>query len=114
MNDLNSLLIEGRLVRDPLMKQTGKGTAVCSFSIANDRYYKTDEGGQKETGFFDIETWSRVAEAVHGECKKGRAVRVSGRLKQERWQAADGTGRSRVVVVADHVDFRPEKKRAKE
>jgi single-strand DNA-binding protein len=108
MNDLNSLLIEGRLVRDPLSRQTDKGTSVCSFSIATDRYYKAEDGFQKETSFIDIESWGRVAEAVLGDASKGRGVRVTGRLKQERWTAADGAGRSRVVVVADHVEFRPE------
>jgi single-strand DNA-binding protein len=108
MNDLNSLLIEGRLVRDPLSRQTGEGTPVYSFSIASDRYYKAGEGAQKETSFIDIESWGRVAEAVREDGRKGRAVRVTGRLKQERWTAADGAGRSRVVVVAAHVEFRPE------
>jgi single-strand DNA-binding protein len=108
MNTLNSLLIEGTLVRDPILRSTEKGTPLCTFSIAANRYYKTGEGMQKETSFFDVESWGREAEAVHSVCKKGRGVRVTGRMKQERWTTEKGDARSRVVIVAEHVEFKSE------
>ncbi len=107
MNNLNSILVEGNLVRDPELSYTPKGVAVCSFSIGSNRYFKQDDELQQEVSFFDVTTWSRLAEVCHEYLQKGRGVRVIGRLKQDRWQATDGTGRSKVYVVAEHVEFRP-------
>jgi len=111
MNNLNSILIEGNLVRDPQLRTTPKGTSVCTFSLASNRYYKQDSGFEKEVGFFQVETWARLAEACNTKGKKGRGVRVVGRLKQDRWTGDDGKPRSRVAIVAEHVEFRPEFRR---
>jgi single-strand DNA-binding protein len=111
MNNLNSILIEGNLVRDPQTRTTAKGTAVSTFSIASNRYYKQDSELEKEVSFFDVETWSKLAENVGNLGKKGRGVRVVGRLKQDRWTGTDGKQHSRVTIVAEHVEFRPESKK---
>jgi single-strand DNA-binding protein len=111
MNNLNSILIEGNLVRDPLLRSTPKGTQICSLSLASNRYYKQDTGFEKEVSFFDVETWAKLAEACYAKGKKGRGVRVVGRLKQNRWNDPDGKTRSRVTIVAEHVEFRPEFKK---
>lgn len=111
MNNLNSILIEGNIVREPLLRATAKGTSVCTFSLASNRFFKQDSGYEKEVGFFDIETWSKLAENCHNLGRKGRGVRVVGRLKQERWNGADGKPKSRVMIVAEHVEFRPEFKK---
>jgi single-strand DNA-binding protein len=108
MNNLNSILIEGNLVRDPLFRSTPKGTPVCTFSIASSRYYKGDDSLEKEVSFFDIETWSKLAESCHRLGYKGRSVRVVGRLKQDRWTGSDGKPHSKISIVAEHVEFRPE------
>lgn len=107
MNNLNQILVEGNLVRDPEFKHTPKGTAVCTFSLASNRYFKQDEEFQKEVSFFDVTTWIALAESCARELKKGRGVRVIGRLKQDRWQDADGKARSRIYIIADHVIFKP-------
>jgi single-strand DNA-binding protein len=111
MNNLNSIIIEGNLVRDPLFRSTPKGTPVCTFSLASNRFYKQDTGSEKEVSFFDVETWSKVAESCHHLGHKGRVVRVVGRLKQDRWAGSDGRQHSRITIVAEHVEFRPEFKR---
>ncbi|MCL2214035.1 MAG: single-stranded DNA-binding protein [Treponema sp.] len=111
MNNLNSILIEGNLVRDPLLRSTPKGTQVCTMSLASNRFYKQDSGFEKEVSFFDVETWARLAEACYEKGRKGRGVRVVGRLKQDRWNDADGKPRSRITIVAEHVEFRPEFKK---
>ncbi|WP_461246709.1 single-stranded DNA-binding protein [Treponema sp. R6D11] len=111
MNNLNSILIEGNLVRDPLLRSTPKGTQVCSMCLASNRYYKQDTGFEKEVSFFDVETWSKLAEACYAKGKKGRGVRVVGRLKQSRWSDPEGKSHSRVTIVAEHVEFRPEFKK---
>jgi single-strand DNA-binding protein len=111
MNNLNSILIEGNLVRDPLYRSTPKGTPVCTFSLASNRFFRQDSGLEKEVSFFDVETWAKLAEACNNLGKKGRGVRVVGRLKQDRWTGNDGKPRSRISIVAEHVEFRPEFKK---
>jgi len=108
MNNLNSILIEGNLVRDPLLRSTAKGTPVCTFSLASNRFYKQDTGFEREVSFFDVETWAKLAENCYTLGHKGRGVRVVGRLKQERWQGTAGKPHTKVVIVAEHVEFRPE------
>ena len=111
MNNLNSILIEGNLVRDPLFRSTAKGTPLCTFSLASNRFYKQDSQLEKEVSFFDVETWSKLAENCYNFGHKGRGVRVVGRLKQDRWTGSDGKAHSRVTIVAEHVEFRPEFKK---
>ena len=111
MNNLNSILIEGNMVRDPQLRATPKGTSVCTFSLASNRYYKQEAGMEKEVSFFEVETWAKLAEACNNLGRKGRGVRVVGRLKQDRWTGNDGKQRSKVSIVAEHVEFRPELKK---
>ena len=114
MNNLNSILLEGNLTRDPDLGETPKGTPVCNFGLASNRFYKQDQELQKEVSFFDVEAWSRLAETCGEYLKKGRGVRVVGRLKQDRWQDKDGNPRSRVKIVAEHIEFKPEFKKKDE
>jgi single-strand DNA-binding protein len=111
MNNLNSLLIEGNLVRDPELKTTAKGTSLCTFSIASNRFFKNNGETEKEASYFDVQAWAKIADSCYDLGYKGRGVRVVGRLKQERWNDADGKARSKVTIVAEHVEFRPEFKR---
>jgi single-strand DNA-binding protein len=111
MNNLNSILIEGNLVRDPLLRSTSKGTQVCTLSLASNRFYKVESGYEKEVSFFNVDTWARLAEACYEKGRKGRGVRVVGRLKQNRWNSPDGKPQSRITIVAEHVEFRPEFKK---
>ena len=111
MNNLNSILIEGNLVRDPELSYTPKGSAVCKFSVACNRSYKQGDGFQKEVSYFDVSCWTRLAEVCGEYLKKGRGVRVVGRLKQDRWTDADGKGRSKIFIVAEHVEFKPQLKK---
>jgi len=110
MNNLNSILIEGNLVKDAETRTTTKGTSACVFTIASNRYYKkeNDSNFEKEVNFFDVETWAKLAEACSAKGKKGRGVRVVGRLKQNRWNDKEGKSHSRITIVAEHVEFRPE------
>lgn len=113
MNSLNSILIEGNLTRDPDLSATPKGTPVCTFAVASNRYYKHEDETQQEVSFFDVETWAKLATTCGEQLKKGRGVRVVGRLKQDRWVDNDGKNRSKVKIVAEHVEFRPEFKNKK-
>jgi single-strand DNA-binding protein len=117
MNSLNVTLIEGNLVRDPEYKTTGKGTPLCTFSIAHNRFYKTGENGEnteKEVSFLDVEAWAKVAELCRDAASKGTGVRVSGRLRQDRWNDADGKAHSRLIIVAERVEFRTKARQGQE
>jgi single-strand DNA-binding protein len=111
MNNLNSILIEGNLVRDAEYRTTSKGTPVCKFPIASNRFYKQEGVMEKEVSFVDVESWGKLAESVNNLGRKGRGVRVVGRIKQERWQNNEGKAMSRIIIVAEHVEFRPEFKK---
>ena len=119
LNNLNSVLIEGNLVRDPELKYSPKGAAVCSFALASNRYFKQDEETQKEVSFFDVTTWARLAEVCGEYLKKGRGVRVVGRLEAgpvDEPRGADPVedrdrGRARGVQAADEEGRRGESRR---
>jgi single-strand DNA-binding protein len=110
MNSLNSILLEGNLVRDPESKTLPSGSQVCSFALASDRFFKQAEGElEKEVSYFDVEAWARLGLTCSQNLKKGRGVRVVGRLKQDRWLDPEGKQRTKVKVVAEHVEFKPQK-----
>ena len=111
MSNLNSILIEGNLVREPQLRSTPKGTSFCTLSLASNRFYKQDSGFEKEVSFFDVVAWSQLAELCYNNGRKGRGVRVVGRLKQDRWNDAEGKAHSKITIVAEHVEFRPEFKK---
>jgi single-strand DNA-binding protein len=110
MKNLNSILIEGVLKADPLYRVTPKGTPVCTFSIVSKRYYGADSDLQEEVSFFNVEAWSKLAEMCNEKGHEGRGARVVGRLREDRWTGSDGKQHSKVVIVAEHVEFRPEVK----
>ncbi|NLM00317.1 MAG: single-stranded DNA-binding protein [Treponema sp.] len=107
MKSLNSLLLEGNVVRDPVSKTTPNGKHVATFSVATNRYYKSGDGYGEEVSYFDVETWGKMADLVMENCTPGRGVRVVGRLKQNRWVGTDGKNYSKVTVVAEHVEYKP-------
>jgi single-strand DNA-binding protein len=107
MNSLNSILVEGNLVKDPSLKTLPSGNQVCDFTLATNRFYKSgEEGFEKEVSYFDIEAWARLGSACSQNLKKGRGVRVVGRLKQDRWMDPEGKQRAKVKIVAEHVEFK--------
>jgi len=115
MNHLNSILVEGNLVRDPNFRSTPSGNQVCDFTVATNRNYKiADQKYENEVSYFDIEAWARLGSACAQNLKKGRGVRVVGRLKQDRWTDTEGKSHSRVKIVAEHVEFKPMSKAAQE
>jgi single-strand DNA-binding protein len=111
MNNLNSILIEGNLVRDPEYKTVGSGMPLCNMSIAVNRWHRKADGGEPEqdVSYFDAAAWGKLAETCRTLGSKGRGLRVVGRLKQERWKEPDGKARSRVLIIADHIEWWPER-----
>jgi len=104
MRNYNLTIIEGNLTRDPDYKQTENGNSMLKFSIANN-YGRRQEGKADSVNYFDIQAWAELAESFSSELKKGLGIRVIGRLKQWRWKDDDGKSRSKVYVIAQHIDF---------
>ena len=114
MNNLNSVLLEGNLCRDPELRYTPKGTPVCTLVLASNRSYKVDGERQEEVSFVETTTWGKLATVCAEHLAKGRGVRVVGRLKQDRWEDAEGNARAKVVIVAEQVEFQPRRSAAGE
>ncbi len=112
MNGLNQVILEGNVVRVPEVKTLSTGSKVCTMPIAVSRSYKDSKGEfVDEVGYYDIESWGeQMCNVIEKQGFKGRGVRVVGRLKQNRWTGTDGKSASKVLVVAEHVDFKFMKK----
>ena len=103
---LNKVLLMGNLTRDPEVKYTPKGTAVCDLGIAINDSYKAQDGTIKETvTFVDVEVWGRTAENCKQYLTKGRPVFVEGQLRLDQWESPQGEKKSKMRVRADRVQF---------
>lgn len=105
MASFNSVTLMGNLTRDPELRYTPQGTAVCDASLAINRNWTSKDGEKKEeVSFFDVVLWGKSAEVFAAHMKKGRPVLINGELRQERWEQ-DGQKRSRIRVHADRFIF---------
>lgn len=109
---LNRVQLIGNLTRDPELRYTPSGTAVCSFGLATNRSWTTDTGEKhEETEFHRIVSWNKLAELCSQFLVKGRKVYVEGRLSTRTWTGQDGQQRSTTEVVIDDMillDSRPQ------
>ena len=102
---MNKVYLIGNLTRDPEMRSTSTGIAVCNFSIAVNRRFKNAQTGQQETDFFNIVAWRQLAELCGRYLAKGRKVAVFGSIQTRTYEAQDGSKRSAFDIVADEVEF---------
>lgn len=99
---LNRVQLIGNLTRDPELRYTPNGTAVCSFGLATNRSWTTDAGEKREeTEFHRIVAWNKLAELCSQFLVKGRKVYVEGRLATRNWTGSDGTQKTTTEVVID-------------
>ena len=101
---LNSVNIMGNLTRDPELRYTSSGRAVCNISIANNRVYSKNGEKVTEVSYFDVEVWGVIAENCAKYLTKGSGIIAEGRLRQDRWEK-DGKTQSRVRIAANNVHF---------
>jgi len=98
---LNKVQIIGNLTRDPELKYTPKGTAVCTFSVATNRTWTTDSGEKKDdVEYHRVVVWAKLAEICAQILSKGRKVYVEGRLQTRSWEGQDNVKRSQTEIVA--------------
>ena len=103
---LNSVHIIGRLGKDPELKYSQSGTAICNFSVATDESYQDRDGNKVErTEWHRIVAYQRLAETCGQYLQKGRLVYVEGKLQTRKWQDQNGQDRYTTEVVAQRVQF---------
>lgn len=105
--NINIVALTGNLTKDPELRHTPGGTAVCSMRLAVGERYKDGSTGEwtDRANYFDITVWGNQGEACAQYLAKGRPVAIQGRLQWREWQADDGTKRQAVQVIAERVQF---------
>ena len=101
MNDLNKVILIGRLTRDPELKTIGE-TSVGKFSIAVGSSYKKGNEKVDETSFFDCEIWGKLADVLGQYATKGKQIAIEGKLKQDTWDTQDGKKASKVKIRVEN------------
>ncbi len=106
MASLNKVLLMGNMTRDPQLSYLPSQTPVVEFGLAMSRKYKKQDGTMAEdTCFVDCQLFGKRAEVVNKYFKKGEPIFVEGRLKFDRWQAQDGSTRSKLRVFVENFEF---------
>jgi single-strand DNA-binding protein len=105
MTNLNRVILIGNLTRDPELRHTPSGMAVCSLRLAVNTPRKTNGEWTDKPNYFDITVWGAQGENCAKYLGKGRKVGVDGRLEWREWEAQDGSKRQAVEVIADTVEF---------
>ena len=106
MANINRVVLVGNLTRDPELRHTPNGTAVCKLRLAVNTRQKDAQGnwGDKPN-YFDVTVWGNQGESCAQFLAKGRPVAVDGRLDWREWEAQDGTKRQAIEIIADTVQF---------
>ncbi len=101
---LNKVTLIGNLTRDPELRYTPQGTAVCTFGLATNRQWTTESGEKREEAdFHRIVSWNKLAELCAQLLTKGRKTYVEGRLQTRNWTAKDGTQRTTTEIVLSNM-----------
>ena len=105
--NINRVVLTGNLTRDPELRHTNGGTAVCSLRIATNTRRKDQSTGEwvDKPNYFDVTVWGAQGENCANYLSKGRPVAVQGRLDWREWEAQDGSKRQAVEIIADSVQF---------
>jgi len=103
MRDFNKAIILGNLTRDPEMRYTPNGKAVCSFVVATNRRWNDADGNLQESAeYHSVVAWGKLAETASQILRKGRKVLVEGRLQTRNWEGQDGVKRSKTEIIAEN------------
>jgi single-strand DNA-binding protein len=107
MASINKVILIGNLGRDPEVRYTPNGSAICNITIATSRNWKDKTSGEKveETEWHRVVFYDRLAEVAGEYLKKGRPVYVEGRLKTRKWQNKEGQDVYTTEVIADNMQL---------
>ena len=107
-SNVNVVVITGNLTKDPELRHTGGGTAVCELRVAVNSRRKDGQTGEwvDKPNYFDVKVWGAQGENCATYLSKGRPIAVEGRLDWREWEAKDGSGKRQAVqIVANSVQF---------
>ena len=104
---INKATITGNITRDPELRQTQGGTSILSIGVAVNDRRKNQQTGEWEDypNFIDCTIFGNRATGVAPHLEKGMKVAIEGKLNQSRWQAEDGTNRSKIEIIVDEIEF---------
>lgn len=102
---INMAVISGNVTRDPELRYTPSGQAVCSFGVATNRSIKKGDQWENVATFHNVVQWAKPAEFTSNNLKKGMKVTVTGRIDNRSYDAKDGTKKYISEIVADSVIF---------
>lgn len=107
MASVNKVILIGNLTRDPELRYTPKGSAVCEVGLAVNRKYKLESGeSREEVTYLDVTFWGKQGETISKWMKKGRPLYIEGRLQMDTWEdKTSGQKRSKIRIIAEEFQF---------
>lgn len=102
---VNNVVIMGRLVRDPELRQLDNGTSVTSFSVAVDRNYVDKTTNERQADFLNVVAWRQTADFVCKYFHQGDMIAIEGSLQSRKYTDKDGNNRVAIEIVANNVSF---------
>jgi single-strand DNA-binding protein len=105
MGEYNKVILLGNLTRDPELRYTPAGLAVCEFPLAVNHRYRLNDEVKEEVCYIDIVAFGRVGERSKSLLQKGAQALVDGRLSQRRWETPEGRRRSKHEIIANTVQL---------
>ncbi len=102
---INVVVLGGNLVRDPELRYTPSGTAICEFTIANSKKYKSNDEWMEKTGFYNCLCWGKRGEVIAEYFKKGKQILVRGELEFQQWENKEGQKVNAIKVQVQDFDF---------
>ena len=106
----NTVILVGRLTKNPELRYTTSEIAVCNFTLAVQNTYKNKKTGEYEVEFLDIEVWKNIAENLSQYCRQGDMIGVKGSLAKKSYEDKDGKTRYQTYVKVENVMFLSTKK----
>lgn len=104
MNNINTVILTGRLVRDVELKYTSNGVAMGTFTLAVNKNIKKNDKFVEETSFFNCVMFGKFIESICDRLKKGSQIAVEGSLRQDMWEV-DGKVKSRVKINVETIEM---------
>lgn len=104
-SDMNRIMLVARLVKDPELRHTQNGTAVASFSVANNKSFTQGNEKKEQTSYFPCVAWGKLGEIIAQYCRKGHRIGIEGRLGQRSWNDKEGVKRSIVEITIENCQF---------
>lgn len=102
---LNHVVIMGRMVRDPELRQLDNGTSVTSFSVAVDRNYVDKTTNERQADFLNVVAWRQTADFVCKYFHQGDMIALEGSLQSRKYTDKDGNNRIAIEIVASNISF---------